>query len=398
MVNRWLAAENFRRVSAILLACCLLFNFHSVSATRFSDPVNPISPEVPLRLKTLEQCVENGTSVAIVPESEQTCPCTLFVGDGSSAPIEGDYLVVRKDEYEAWENSGSGTTLFADVKVEIISPDPTKLRRRIEIPNEGKHVLVVRTKAKSSQCVELNYMFAAKERKFCPTRMNAETSLGSEKGIRHSIIAGTSQVDDIIQNFMVGVYTDGRGACTGSVVGKNWVLTAAHCAPEANSTRIFVGGDYFSSGNEHVVNEVFLHPEFSSGAGPDGQISSAVVNDIALLRTEHSIDVVPIGINNNVKIPQDRDIVRAVGYGLTFSSAQRGSLNSVDVSEVPMPECQEDYKEVSGGVDLNGLNEHEHICAGPDEVCDGGVCRGIYFFLSCYPVHSNENFFSKKSR
>ncbi len=378
MAGRYNPAGKIPCITTVLYVFFALILLKNVSSAKFVDEISPASSEVQLRMKTLEQCVGNGTSIYVIPESERTCPCSLFVSDERDSPVDGDYLVVRKSDYDAWVSTGSEGNLFADVKVKIIPPDLSRGRRRIDIPNEGQHILVVRTKASTAQCVQFDYMFVAKDRKFCPTRMNARSTTGEDTAISHSIIAGTTHVHKKIQDFMVGVYTEGRGACTGSVIGKHWILTAAHCGPEANYTRIFVGGEYFSSGIEHVVTEAFIHPKYSSGAGLDGQITSAVINDVALLRTKMPIDVTPIGVNNNANIPQARDIVRAVGYGLTFSSSERGSLNSVDVSEIPMTKCQQDYRDVTGGYDLRGLSKKHHLCAGPDEVCDGGVCRGKY--------------------
>jgi len=122
--------------------------------------------------------------------------------------------------------------------------------------------------------------------------------------------------------------------------------------------------------------EVYEHPDYYAGIGPDGTITSAVVNDLALLRTQAEITAEPILLNNNDDIPQPRDIVRAAGYGLTLSETDRGSLNIVDVSEVPFSDCKEAYREISAGEPLPGLSAKQHICAGPDDVCDGGVCRG----------------------
>ena len=381
MVGRHIIVGRFRGFNVVFYVYLVLMFFANALSVKFLEQMSLVSPEVPVQMQMIEQCVGNGTSIYVIPESERTCPCPFFVSDEHSSLVDGEYLIVRKKDFNAWLSKGSGRNLVTESRIDISPPNLSRETRRIDIPNEGNYILVVRTTAKTAQCVRFDYMLAIRDKKSCPTRMNSGSTEDPYSGIRHNIISGTMQVDRKIQNFMVGLYTPGRGACTGSVIGKHWILTAAHCRPKVNSTRISVGGKYFSSGTEHVITEVYTHPKYSSGVGIDGRISSAVINDAVLIRTKFSIDVTPIGVNNNPNIPQPRAIVRAAGYGLTYSESSRGSLNSVDVSEIPMKECQQDYKDVSGGFDLEGLVTKYHLCAGPDESCDGGVCRGKYMTI-----------------
>ncbi|PBC25530.1 Plasma kallikrein [Apis cerana cerana] len=80
--------------------------------------------------------------------------------------------------------------------------------------------------------------------------------------------------------------------CGATIISKRYVLTAAHCVTDENSTElaIVVGEHDWSSRTEtkatvlHSINKVIIHPNYDVIEKDDWQI-----NDIALLKTEKDI-------------------------------------------------------------------------------------------------------------
>lgn len=351
------------------------------------------APLVAFQPRPVQACVKHSEPILETEAFLQTCPCTLY----AEPPVKGsasyfDYMVLHKGLYEVWASG--------DIQADPL-PDPTvriyvrvgDTARTVHVDGTGDYVLVVRAGLNKEACITAKYLFQARSTGTCPLRMTDlkgespkslptqnDTETGSRSTLRviPKIISGSRVVDEAAKQFMVGLYTRGRGACTGTVVGDQWVLTAAHCVPEANKTRLYVGGSEFSAGTEHYAKEVYIHPDFSVGLDKEGNVNEAVIHDIALIRSWRPIGVQPILVNTKKRLVQSKDIVRALGYGLSLKSKEdsRGVLHQVDIPIINFAQCEADYREVSQGQKLRRLSNTKHLCAGPDDVCQGGVCRG----------------------
>ncbi len=115
----------------------------------------------------------------------------------------------------------------------------------------------------------------------------------------------------------VGYLAGGSGVgCTGTVVGRRTVLTAAHCISGGDQTFVLDGSNYLSSSST-------VHPKYD----PVGHN-----NDIALLRLKRSVHLVPSRLE-----PKSRPAgttVTLVGYGATSedgtdSGTRRVATNSI---------------------------------------------------------------------
>lgn len=101
----------------------------------------------------------------------------------------------------------------------------------------------------------------------------------------------------------------GQPHCTGTLIDKQWVVTAAHCAKDVNpgDAEFRVGSNSRSNGGELVkAVDLKVHPQYD-GSGP---------YDIAVAKLEHPVQAAPISKIADQK-PQPGADVRELGWGQT---------------------------------------------------------------------------------
>lgn len=345
--------------------------------------LTPAALHVAPRLRANSNCLRAGENTFEKRGPVRTCPCALYAAPPSD-DIGGEleYRVVTKKAYDEWRRADTAVTPPSVANLRLRAGEKASA---IRIEDPGDHVLLVGAQASAGTCVHPPFLFQQSSGGVCPLRLNEQSNNGLR--VTPKIISGSRVADESSRRFIVGVNTVEKGACTGTVIGKYWVLTAAHCGPVANKTRLFVGGKTFAAGSENFAREVYIHPGYSAGIDENGNVIEAVSNDIALIRTWSGMGDEYVGVNANANTPVSGAIVRALGYGLSFKQADdiRGFLRQVDISVVSYSKCAADYRAISEDNSLPGLNPRQHLCAGPDKLCAGGVCRGEYLrpiFLS----------------
>ncbi|XP_024127165.1 tryptase-2 [Oryzias melastigma] len=199
---------------------------------------------------------------------------------------------------------------------------------------------------------------------------NSPGSLGS------SIIGGKDAADGSWPWMVhLNITSDGlkKWRCGGSIVAKQWVLTAAHCWDQNLSVNlrrsgVWVGAHKLSNGAERYrrVTHVVRHPQYQAGGG-------VYKNDLALLRLDKELAfsqrVAPLSLvqADDTFSPSECFIT---GWGLVGNSVplpDPETLQQLQISIVPQSDCRQTYPWLTDDM----------LCAGSPA---GGkdACKGDY--------------------
>ncbi len=123
------------------------------------------------------------------------------------------------------------------------------------------------------------------------------------------------------------------GACSGTLIAQNVVLTAAHCAAAPANMRVYIGNSVNTFSTELRVSQVTVHPNWD----PNFQQTNNLANDIALLRLSSNApgSVVPIPYLPSSLALTSADVNNTnllfMGFGLTETGSSGTKLKMTQV-------------------------------------------------------------------
>ncbi len=127
---------------------------------------------------------------------------------------------------------------------------------------------------------------------------------------------------------------DGTWGCTGTIIGKNVVLTAAHCHAKKWFSTVFIGTDVNSPEEGRVlkVERSVVHPNFDP---------ASLANDLCVLLLEGEAGVTPRRIAPIADV-NDAKTVRVVGFGTTNVRGE-GVLGKKQLVDIPIASTKPIY-------------------------------------------------------
>jgi hypothetical protein len=136
---------------------------------------------------------------------------------------------------------------------------------------------------------------------------------------------------DVAQN--VVLIRSARGArCTGIVLARHIVLTAAHCTSDATELTVYRCTE--AGAESYKVIAVAAHPQYDA----KGYAKSQAVVDLALLKLALPLsDPGPLVMRERVPLPGERLLVAGFGDAAAGSSAGLGALQTATLTAIGEP-------------------------------------------------------------
>ncbi|XP_076107524.1 chymotrypsin-like serine proteinase [Mytilus galloprovincialis] len=180
-------------------------------------------------------------------------------------------------------------------------------------------------------------------------------------GLTSSKIVGGSDADISEYPWQVSLQLRSSGSwyhiCGGSIINRNWVVTAAHCVDGSatNNLRIAAGTTELSDTSRTVrtLSRIIMHPSYSGSA-------AGYPNDIALLELSQALSLG--GNMAAIAVPSTQDFTGSrcflSGWGrLSGSGSSPNVLQDVEMTVISNSECTTRWASVNGATINSG-----HIC------------------------------------
>lgn len=152
------------------------------------------------------------------------------------------------------------------------------------------------------------------------------------------------------------------GACGGTLISPNRVLTSATCILNQNPKTVWVGASTTSDGVQMEVLCANLHPDYY-------RTGNSIFNDVAVIKLKNPIaGVTAVNLNSNINYPPFlNQSVTTMGFGFTDNAGPlSGTLQSASTQLFSTFMCQENFPEMT-------IFGSQHLCALDPGV---GVCTG----------------------
>jgi len=189
-----------------------------------------------------------------------------------------------------------------------------------------------------------------------------EVATESEPGAQPLVFNGVA-VDN--PGWVVSITKQGSYTCAGTLIHAVWVLTAAHCVADTDSTfRVHVGADRWFEGHERTLSQVHIHPGYE-----DSDIHSI---DLAMVRLDSAIPNPALTVlAGSSSWPVMGQPLIVVGWGLTSDTIAIPDLLQGGGVEV--------HSDSTGALNESFCPREAVAPSGYDDFCFGGTswaCSG----------------------
>lgn len=174
-------------------------------------------------------------------------------------------------------------------------------------------------------------------------------------------IIGGGEAEEDRYSFAVSFQQLGSHFCGGSLIARDMVLSAAHCADTGipNYDAVIGRHDHDEWDGDRVdVMRQYIHPNYSEST------NNYDIMVVKLSRPTNA-NVATVKLNSSNSIPSSGEAVTVVGWGVTDLGSTSDELNEVEVSVVSQASCRSSYG--------SNLIKDEMLCAADpnEDSCQG---------------------------
>ncbi|KAK5640429.1 hypothetical protein RI129_011240 [Pyrocoelia pectoralis] len=159
-------------------------------------------------------------------------------------------------------------------------------------------------------------------------------------GATENKIVGGSDAENDSFPYQVSLRRKGRHVCGGSIIGDDWILTAAHCIYKQRPEHytVVAGSNLLDSGGDsYKVKELIPHENYDP---------ETISNDIALIKLKQAIHVSE-GVNkielSTEDVPSEVELTLS-GWGMTeYPGSSPNKLQTIKLFSITNEKCAEEH-------------------------------------------------------